>query len=134
MLDAKGFTLTQDGFLVAEPRVARTGIQIYKGFEVGAPHMDNVRVYRPESEVFDKRAMSSLAHRTITLDHPDTTVDASNWKKLAVGHSTDPVARDGDFIRVPLVLMDACGNHVRRSRASRSSASATARSWCGGTG
>jgi hypothetical protein len=107
MLDAKGFTLTQDGFLVTEPRVARTGIQIYKGFEVGAPHMDNVRVYRPESEVFDKRAMSSLAHRTVTLEHPDTTVNASNWKELAVGHSVDPVARDGDFIRVPLILMDA---------------------------
>jgi cation transport regulator ChaB len=105
--DAMGFRLTEDGYLVTEPRVARTGIQIYKGWEVGRPDMDEVRVYRPEAEVFDKKAMASLAHRTITLEHPQTRVDASNWKELAVGHSSEPVARDGDFIRVPLVLMDA---------------------------
>lgn len=105
--DAMGFRLTEDGYLVTEPRVARTGIQIYKGYEVGRPDMEDVRVYRPEAEVFDKKAMASLAHRTITLEHPDTRVDASNWKQLAVGHSSEPVARDGDFIRVPLVLMDA---------------------------
>lgn len=105
--DAMGFRLTEDGYLVTEPRVARTGIQIYKGWEVGRPDMEDVRVYRPAAEVFNKKAMASLAHRTITLEHPETRVDASNWKQLAVGHSSEPVARDGDFIRVPLVLMDA---------------------------
>ena len=49
--------------------------------------MDVVRVYRPEKEVFRRDAMWSLAHRPITLDHPDTKVDASNWKQLAVGKS-----------------------------------------------
>lgn len=106
-LDSKGFRLTGDGYLVANPRVARTGIQVYKGWEVGRPDMDEVRVYRPENEVFSHAAMSSLAHRPITLDHPDTKVDATNWRKLAVGNTSGDVARDGDFVRVPLVLMDS---------------------------
>ncbi len=106
-LDSKGFRLTTDGYLVANPRVARTGIQIYQGSEVGRPDLKEVRVYRPEAEVFSRAAMASLAHRPITLDHPDSKVDASNWRKLAVGNSSGDVARDGDFIRVPLVLMDS---------------------------
>ena len=101
-----GMQLTPSGYLIAEPRIARTGIQIYRGFEVDAPDMDEVRVYRPETEVFDKRAMGTLAHRPVTLGHPDVTVDPKNWKKFSVGHSTGDVARDGEFIRVPLTLMD----------------------------
>jgi uncharacterized protein len=107
MLDAGSFRLTSDGYLVANPRIARTGIQIYKGHEVGRPDMEDVRVYRPEGEVFSHAAMATLAHRPITLDHPYVKVDASNWKEHSIGHSSGDVARDGDFLRVPLVLMDA---------------------------
>ena len=107
MLDAAGFRLTSDGYLVATPRIARTGIQIYKGYEVGRPEMEDVRVYRPEGEVFSHAAMATLAHRPITLDHPFVSVDATNWKEYSIGHSSGDVARDGDFLRVPLVLMDA---------------------------
>jgi hypothetical protein len=107
MLDATSFRLTSDGYLVANPRIARTGIQIYKGHEVGRPDMEDVRVYRPEDEVFSHAAMATLAHRPITLDHPYVKVDASNWKEHSIGHSSGDVARDGDFLRVPLVLMDA---------------------------
>src|SRR5206468_6069513 len=71
------------------------------------PDMDEVRVYRPPEEVFSKSAMKSMAHRPISLDHPFTKIDAGNWKELSVGHSGGDVARDGEFVRVPLVLMDA---------------------------
>lgn len=114
-----GMHITPSGFLVAEPRVARIGIQIYKGHEVGRPDMDEVRVYRPETEVFDKRAMVSLAHKPVTLDHPDTQVDATNWKEFAVGNSTGDVARDGEYIRVPLALMDAAAIKAARSHKSQ---------------
>ena len=107
ILDAAGFRLTGDGYLVATPRIARTGIQIYRGYEVGRPDMEDVRVYRPEQEVFSHAAMATLAHRPITLDHPFVSVDATNWKEYSIGHSSGEVARDGDFLRVPLVLMDA---------------------------
>lgn len=98
---------TADGYLVATPRVARTGIQVYDGKEIGRPDLDKVRVYRPESEVFHADAIASLAHKPVTDEHPSHPVNARNWRDIAVGHISGDVLRDGEFIRVPLVLMDA---------------------------
>jgi hypothetical protein len=97
---------TRDGYLVATPRVARIGIQEYRGAELGRADMETVRVFRPEAEVFHKDSFTSLAHRPITLNHPPDLVDAKNWRKYAVGTTGDEIARDGDFIRVPIMLMD----------------------------
>jgi hypothetical protein len=97
---------TTDGYLVAAPRVARTGIQLYRGSEVGMKDRAVVRVYRPEQAVFDKDSMATMAFKPITDDHPPVQVTAENWKEYAVGQSGDQVARDGEFIRVPMVLMD----------------------------
>jgi hypothetical protein len=97
---------TADGYLVAMPRVARTGIQDYAGFEVGRPDMERVKVYRPEAEVFSKDALKSFTHRPVTVDHPPVLVDANNWKKYSRGTTGGDVARDGEFIRVPMSLMD----------------------------
>lgn len=98
---------TGDGYMICKPRIARTGIQIYSGAEVGKPEMREVRVYRPETEVFSADAMSSLAHKPVTVEHPPEPVTAKNWRKYAVGRLDDEVVRDGEFIRVPLILMDA---------------------------
>jgi hypothetical protein len=98
--------ITEDGYLVASPRIARTGIQLYSGHEVGRDDLEVVRVYRPAEQVFDKAAMASLAWRPVTLDHPDDAVTAKNWKQLAVGYVTGKVARDGEYVEVPLALMD----------------------------
>ncbi len=101
-----GTRTTKDGFLVADVKIARTGIQIYGGSEVGKPTMDTVRVYRSPEEVFREDAMASFAHRPVTNDHPEHMVDATNWKAVSVGGVGDQVARDGDYVRVPMVLMD----------------------------
>lgn len=106
MLDKADVTQRQDGSISANPRVGRIGIQLYKGTELGRKDLAVVRVYRPESEVMDKGAMASVTHRPVTNDHPPEPVTADNWKKYAVGHSGDTVARDGDFIRVPMMLSD----------------------------
>lgn len=106
VFDAKDMRTTNDGYLTATPRVARTGIQIYLGSELGKTDMDTVRVYRPEAEVMHKDAMSSLAYKPITNDHPSERVTADNWKKYAVGQVGGDIARDGEFIRVPMSLMD----------------------------
>ncbi len=102
-----GVRRTADGYLVANARVARTGIQEYLGSELDRPDMPIVRVYRPPESVFHKDAMHSYAHRPITNGHPGTDVNSENWKELAVGQTGGEVLRDGDFVRVPLVLMDA---------------------------
>jgi hypothetical protein len=99
--------LTKDGYLVCRPRIARTGIQLYRGHEVGRPNLAEVRVYRSESEVMHRDAMASLAHKPVTIEHPDVPINADNWADLAVGTLTGEIARDGEFIRVPLMLMDA---------------------------
>jgi hypothetical protein len=105
-----GVRKTRDGYLVAEARIARTGIQTYTAGELGlkdrAPG-DVIRVYRPADEVFSADAMASLAHRPITIDHPSERVTADNWKRHSVGNTGGEVMRDGDFVKVPLVLMDA---------------------------
>lgn len=99
---------TADGYLVADAKVARTGIQEYLGSEVGKPDMPIVRVYRPESSVFADSAMRSYAYRPMTNDHPGGDgVNSKNWKDVAIGQTGSEVLRDGEFVRVPLVLMDA---------------------------
>jgi len=98
---------TKDGYLVADAHIARTGIQLYSGRELGVPNMDTVRVYRPPEEVFSKASIRSLANLPVTLTHPPVMVDASNWDKYAVGHLGEEPLRDGDSVRVPLTIMDA---------------------------
>jgi hypothetical protein len=98
---------TADGYLVAQPRIARTGIQVYRGSECMRDDVDVVRVYRPAEEVFNNDYLHSLTHRPVTLDHPPEPLKADNWKKYAVGHTGDEVLRDGNMIRVPMVLMDS---------------------------
>lgn len=105
--DAKDVRRTADGYLTATPRVARTGIQVYSGAELGRPEMDSVLVYRPEEEVFHKDALASYAYRPVTNDHPPELVTADNWKKYSVGQLGGEVARDGEFVRVPFALMDS---------------------------
>lgn len=108
--DAAKVRYTADGYLTAMPRVARTGIQLYYGSELGLTGQDSkkvMKVFRPEGEVFATDSMNSFAHRPFTDDHPPVQVDASNWKQYATGQSGAEVVRDGDFVRVPMVLMDA---------------------------
>lgn len=102
-----GTRRTADGYLVADARVARTGIQVYRGAEVGRPDLDTVRLYRPEDEVFAADALQTFAYRPVTIGHPDGGVTAANWRDVAVGQTGGEVVRDGAFVRVPLVLMDA---------------------------
>ena len=107
-VDASGARLTKDGYLVAEANVARVGIQLYSAGELGMDGDVNkvVRVYRPPDEVFAADAIASYTHRPVTVDHPSEMVDASNWKEFAKGQTGDEVLRDGDYVRVPLMLMD----------------------------
>lgn len=96
----------EGGYLVADARVARTGIQLYSGAEVGRPEMDVVRVYRAADEVFSKDAMASFAHIPVTDNHPSVPVTADNWSQFAKGQTDGDIARDGERLRVPLMVAD----------------------------
>lgn len=100
--------VTKDGYLAIMGRIARgNNVQKYRGSEVGKPEMAVVDVFRPDSEVFSPEAMHSFAHRPLTNDHPPEEVTAGNWSKYAKGYTGDRIARDGDYIRVPLLMTDA---------------------------
>lgn len=101
-----GTRRTGDGYLVADARIARTGIQNYLGAEIGRPEMPTVRVYRPGAEVFSEDTLRSAAHRPVTNEHPPEMVTSENWKKYSVGQTGDEIAGEGIFIRVPLMVSD----------------------------
>lgn len=65
------------------------------------------RVYRPASEVFAADAMKSFAHVTVTNDHPGRNVTPETWREDAGGMTGGEVIRDGQFVVVPMTLMDA---------------------------
>lgn len=97
---------TEDGYLTANPRIARTGIQIYGGDEVGLPDMERVRVYRPETEVFAPEAVASYSHLPVTDDHPKQMLNAKNWREYVKGETGDEILRDGKSVRIPMMLRD----------------------------
>ncbi len=105
-----------NGRLVVSARVARGGnIQEYLGSEMGMLDRDIVKVYRPEEEVFNTDSMKTFPHRYVTLGHPRGPAD---FEKHAVGWLGDEVARDGEFIRVPMTVaakkaVDAVKDGVR---------------------
>lgn len=104
---------TRDGYLATSVKAARTGIQEYAGREVDPENKHGmrdravVRIFRPEEEVFHKDALASFAHRPVTINHPSEAVTADNWRKYSVGMTGDEIARDGETVRVPMVVMDA---------------------------
>lgn len=108
VLDGSRVKRTALGYLAGTARIARGGnVQTYRGSELGRTDMETVRVYRPAEEVFAEDAMRSYANLTMTDDHPPQgLVDSENWRGLTRGHVGPRVARDGDFVDVPFILMD----------------------------
>lgn len=118
-VEVKGARITRDGYLVADAYVGRANnIQVYKASELGLTDRDpnaQVKIFRPEAEVFSRRALDGLAHRPVTINHPPEDVTAANWKLYSVGDIGDEVMRDGDRIRVPIKVMDAGGVNAIRT-------------------
>ena len=102
-----------DGCLVAEVFAARTGLQDYAGHEVDPENAHGLRdravvkVYRPEAEVFKADSLATFAAAPVTVDHPSQPVTADNWRALGVGEINGDVVRDGQRVRVPIIVRDA---------------------------
>ena len=97
---------TADGYMTAYARAVRAGIQEYTGREIGLTDRAMVRVYRPDSEVFNADSLRSFSHAPVTVGHPSELVSADNWAQLAVGEVSTEAVRDGEFIALPLILKD----------------------------
>lgn len=101
-----GTRQTGEGYLIADAKAVRTGIQLYAGSEVGKPEIPVVRVYRSEDEVRSTDSLRSFSHAPVTVDHPAEPVTSDNWKTLAVGEVSTAATWDGNRISLPLILKD----------------------------
>lgn len=134
ILTLDGVRKRKDGYLVADARVARTGIQVYAGSEVGRPDLATVRVYRSPEEVFSVDSMASFANIPVTNDHPPEQVTADNWKQYAKGHTSGDVARDGETLRIPLMVGDkATIDDIEAGKRELSNGYLSELDWTGGT-
>jgi len=94
---------TAQGFLKIPAYTARTGIQKYR--------MDDGKIlkeYRPESEVFSKTSIESLATAAVTNGHPTEMVNPDNAKDLMVGFPVGGVEKKEDgaekFLSTDLII------------------------------
>lgn len=102
-------TVTADGHLVAPATIARTGIQVYRAYELGLSHLNPmlaVRLYRPPEEVFATDSMSTFEGVPVTNDHPEgNVVHDDNREEVTVGYATG-IAQDGDLMTGLLTVTD----------------------------
>lgn len=89
---------TASGGLVVDAHVTRTGVLRYT-----QPDGSIRREYRPPEEVFAPESLATLAHATLTDDHPGK-VDPGNWRTVTIGHvaGDPPPRRDGDKVATQL--------------------------------
>lgn len=98
---------TPEGYLKADAFAVRTGVQRYLGSEVGRPELPVVDIYRPPEEVFQHDSVATFAHAPITVDHPAGGVTAATWREKAVGEVSTEAMRDGERLKLQLIVKDA---------------------------
>lgn len=101
------------GFWKTGIRFARSGIYLYPPTNPVVSHLPvamegrDVRVLRPDDEVFDAQSMASFEYVPVSDEHKGGTINAANSSQLMRGFAQAPVVRDGDGLRVPIVVTDA---------------------------
>lgn len=102
----------EDEFWTTTARFASAGVYEYPKYEFAdMPGIekiigDTVRVFRPESVVFDAAAMASYERVPITTEHEKGKVTRSNAKGIVIGAAGYPVERVGDKLAVPVTVYD----------------------------
>jgi hypothetical protein len=92
--------LTPEGYLVADAKIARIGIQEY-------PNPDGTirREFRPPEEVASRDSLKTLCDLPISIEHPPAMLDSSNARQFAVGWNGS-VSYDGGFVSTKVKLID----------------------------
>lgn len=62
---------------------------------------------RTEEEVFAAASLATLRGAPLTDLHPSRLVTPETWKRVAIGHVGDDVAREGEFVTAPVIVQDA---------------------------
>ena len=101
-------TITDEGFLMSEVILARTGIQDYFGYELGFMDDPNkvFKVWRPEEEVFDSESMKSFEGKPVTNNHPPELINIDNVKIYQVGYTGTEIFRKDDLLIGKIIVTD----------------------------
>ncbi len=112
--------LTPEGFLLCRNvPIARTGTQLYLESELlnndGQPLVRGnadgiVRIERDPGVVFDEATIASFEGKPVTLDHPTSDVNPSNWSALAKGvvqNVRRGVSLEDDYLVADLLITSA---------------------------
>lgn len=112
---------TPEGFLSVVADFARPGVQTYYAAELprdllplefAAEPYKQIRILRPESEVFADASMRSFARKPVTNDHPPEFINRKNWRELQVGMTDSNVGKQNNKLRVGLTLQDESAIHA----------------------
>ncbi len=106
--------ITDEGFLIVEGILSRTGIQEYSASQLydakylkdnGIDPKKIIKLYRPPEEVFDDESLKSLDKKPITLGHPKgNIVNSTNWQRLSKGEISNVQKRDEKTISGTLTI------------------------------
>lgn len=84
---------TPSGVGISVPaRLTRVGVLTYRQQDGSVR-----RELRPPEEVFKPKSLATLAHATVTDDHP-ARVHPGNWRDVTIGHVASEPHQDGNFV------------------------------------
>lgn len=92
---------TPQGFLRVDAYLTRTGI-----FEYRTP-AGTRRELRRDADVFASRSLESFSLAPVTDDHPPEMLSPENAREYQRGQLGESVRRDGEFVRAPMLIVDA---------------------------
>ena len=102
-LDASRVKELPDGSIRVPAVLTHTGIFPYRN-----PDGSVRREYRPAEEVFRADAIASFADVPVTISHPaERRVDATTWRRDAIGHLSGAPRQDGENMVGDLLIRDA---------------------------
>jgi len=93
---------TPQGFLRVDGHASKAGV-----FEYRNPDGSIRRELRQPQDVFDAASLAEYEGISVTDDHPESMIDASNARKLEVGTVMGPARKDdGDHVAVGFIIKD----------------------------
>lgn len=102
---------TTEGYLKVPATIARVGVQAYTAKELGLSDREPneiLYIYRSPDEVFNEESLQSFAAKPVTDNHPPELVNATNFKKYAVGYTSEKVETlDRQLVNTFVYITDA---------------------------
>lgn len=89
------------GFLRAPARPTRVGVFIYRRADG-----KEIRELRPEEEVSKADSLATLEGAPVTHLHPSVPVTPENAKELGVGHMSETVRMDAEYVASDVIVED----------------------------